>query len=248
MKPIENANLPQSACGTVIAGGLDTDALETLTSAGIQVLPPDPEPCLPNALKTHADISFLHLGKNVVCISQTQQRLKTRLSVMGFTVCDRVRLGEKYPFDVPLNALVLNRFLICNPDTAASAVISFLNNSDLTMIPVKQGYARCSAAVVAQRAIITEDRGVYASVTATGELDALLIPPGNVGLNGYPYGFIGGCCGKIDRDLLAFNGRIEAHPRYHEIRAFCANHGVSVLSLCGSPLYDNGGILPLTER
>ena len=50
--------------------------------------------------------------------------------------------------------------------------------------------------------VITEDTGIAAALSEKTDIDVLLIEKGHVKLDGYPYGFFGGCCGLIENDLL----------------------------------------------
>ena len=81
----------------------------------------------------------------------------------------------------------------------------------LELIPVKQGYAKCSLCIVSENAVITADEGLAYTLCRAG-LDVLKIIPGCIRLPGYGYGFIGGCCGKLDAATMAFAGDPLTHP------------------------------------
>lgn len=74
---------------------------------------------------------------------------------------------------------------------------------------VNQGYTRCATAVVAKDAIITMDLGIRALAQFLG-IDVLLVHEENVFLDGYDYGFLGGCCGLIDKNVVAFTGKLDS--------------------------------------
>ncbi len=113
----------------------------------------------------------------------------------------------------------------------------------LTLINVKQGYAKCSCAVVSYNAVITEDVGIYRKLSKT-DIEVLLIGKGSVTLEGADCGFIGGATGyDRSKDTLYFCGDICEHPDFDRIRAFCDNHGTSIECLSDSKLVDIGGIL-----
>ena len=76
----------------------------------------------------------------------------------------------------------------------------------------------------------------------------LLIRPGHIALPGYDTGFIGGCCGKLAPDKLAFAGALSSHPDGERMREFLHSRCVAPVELRESPLVDVGGILPLRER
>ena len=69
----------------------------------------------------------------------------------------------------------------------------------------------------------------------------------DIQLDGYDYGFIGGCCGFIDKNTLVFSGNVKLHKNYEDIKAFAGNYKVDVVSLSNEMLYDIGGILPVKE-
>ena len=116
----------------------------------------------------------------------------------------------------------------------------------LTLIPVRQGYAKCSTAVVSEHAIITADSGIANAASLAG-LDVLKLQPGYIHLDGYAYGFIGGTCGKLSASTIAFAGSVNRHPQAAEILKFLEQHQVQAISLYEGPLQDIGGILPLAE-
>ena len=81
-------------------------------------------------------------------------------------------------------------------------MLEFAENEGLNVINVNQGYSGCSVCVINDSAIITDDESIF---TAAQNFlnDVLLIQKGSIRLNGYNYGFIGGCCGKISKNKLS---------------------------------------------
>ena len=67
-------------------------------------------------------------------------------------------------------------------------------------------------------------------------------------LDGYDYGFIGGACCKISKGVLAFFGNAKAHKCYDDIKAFCKNYNVDLLSLANERLCDIGSFMPIFEN
>ena len=76
----------------------------------------------------------------------------------------------------------------------------------------------------------------------------LLIQPGHIQLPGYDTGFLGGCCGKLAADKLAFTGQLDLHPDGQRIQSFLEQRGVTAVELTTGPLIDVGGIVPLMEN
>jgi len=84
--------------------------------------------------------------------------------------------------------------LVCNEQAAAPELLEAARRMGLELIPVKQGYAKCSLCIVSENAVITADEGLAYTLCRAG-LDVLKIIPGCIRLPGYGYGFIGGCGG-----------------------------------------------------
>lgn len=117
----------------------------------------------------------------------------------------------------------------------------------ITLVPVNQGYAKCSVCAVDERSIITQDPSIAQAAKRHG-LNVLKIQAGRILLPGYDTGFIGGCSGLLGRKLLAFTGSLGAHPDGEWIKEFLHSRGVEPLELTDGPLYDVGSILPLLEE
>ena len=112
---------------------------------------------------------------------------------------------------------------------------------------IKQGYAKCSALIVDERSIISQDRGLTRAAAAAG-LDVLQISPGHVALDGFEYGFLGGAGFKISRDKLCFTGVLDIHPDKGRILDFLSARGIRPLYLTDRPVFDIGSAIPLTEK
>ncbi|NLL63499.1 MAG: hypothetical protein GX241_04560 [Ruminococcaceae bacterium] len=142
-------------------------------------------------------------------------------------------LGNVYPLDVPLNAAIVGEYIICNPDTVAPELLEL----GLKLIPVKQGYTKCSTLVIDETHIITEDESIYEATKDI--LNVLFIEKGHVFLEGYDYGFIGGASAVIG-DTVFFFGNIEKHPDFKKIKAFSPKRIISLSEK--EKLIDIGGV------
>ena len=69
-----------------------------------------------------------------------------------------------------------------------------------------------------------------------------MIRSGNILLNGYDYGFIGGTSGRIGNEII-FCGNIDDHPDSKEIKDFIHTKGLDVKSFPHYPLTDFGSLL-----
>ena len=176
--------------------------------------------------------------------SKGEQALRKKLEAAGFAVAGNGRGTDKISGDVLCNALLLEDKLLANLGSVDTLIYSFVETLGLQTSHVNQGYTRCATAVVNDHAIITMDDGIYAAAQFMG-LDALHITEHEILLDGYDYGFIGGCCGLVDRNVLAFTGALDSLHSAGSIRAFLRKHGVEALELTQNRMIDIGGILPL---
>ncbi len=242
--PIIKPNLPERKVSLAAVSCTALETKEYLLSRAVSVLEISPSPLISDGTAAHADLHLLHLGGRRLFISFEQRESGQRLTVLGFDVnILPAPLGARYPGDVPLNAAIVGDTAILNPRT----VCADIDFSSKTVIPVRQGYSKCSVAPVTARAVITDDPAIAAALRKSG-FDVLSVSKGDVLLPGREYGFIGGCCGLIAPDIMLFNGDLASHRDAGEIESFLAKHGVRAESAGNFPLTDIGGILPLAEQ
>lgn len=250
MKPqykfIENPNLPTGEVSTVAISADAQKAIKKLNEMCIETVLINKNSALPKPVQSHADLQLLHLKNNKILISD--EHLFLGESEKKFDIIlSRYVLGNKYPEDVPLNCKIIGKHIILNSRTISKEILDFAQNEQLTVIDVNQGYSGCSVCVLDENTIITDDPSIFAAAQNFLN-DTLLIEKGSIRLEGYGYGFIGGCCGKIAENKLAVNGRIESHSDYKRIIDLCEKKKIEIVELSDEALTDIGGILPLTER
>ncbi len=226
--------------------GMDNDVITALNENGVRTLRLG-YLCGKNIESAHADMRVLHLGGNEVLTLAGDEELNRRLRSLGFNVTQTQRhLTEfKYPECTALNCLLCGSTAFANFRNADAAVSAKL--SGYVCVNVRQGYTKCSAAVVRSDAIITADETIYRAATDCG-IDVLKISEGGIHLCERYHGFIGGACFLIESNTLAFFGELRKHRDYDDIKAFCGNHGVYTLDLCGGALRDIGGVVSLLQE
>ncbi len=148
-------------------------------------------------------------------------------------------LDRKYPEDIFLNAVNLKGLFIHNLAFTDKSLLKSIQNKKL--IHVKQGYTKCSTAVVSDKALITSDKGIFASLI-NEDIDILLLPPGDILLPGLDYGFLGGACGLLDDKHLAFYGSLEYYLYGNQVISFLEKHNVKPVYLREGKLIDRGSI------
>ena len=150
-------------------------------------------------------------------------------------------ISGKYPENVPLNVCVIGKTLIGRLDSVDSKVLQFCKERGYQLINVKQGYTKCSCAVISDNALITSDNGIFNSLSET-KIEVLKVHEGRVGLSEKTKGLIGGASGYHDHKIY-FTGNIKLHPDYHKIKEFCSKHHTEIISLREEHLWDIGGII-----
>lgn len=148
----------------------------------------------------------------------------------------------KYPGDTAYNCFSINGALICSRAHTDPAIIEYYASRGAPIHDCRQGYASCSALRLGGNAVITADPSV-AAACKKAYADVLLIRPGHILLDGYPYGFIGGCGGLVSPHTLALFGDPMTHPDGAEIVRFAVRYGVKLISVSDGPLRDFGGII-----
>ncbi len=197
---------------------------------------------LRSELRYHPDILVINAGNGVWLTENGNEQT--------FDFCKFIKieksLSDVYPGDCLFNMVYIGNLLICSKNTDIYVYGDYLKNIK-KIIRVRQGYAKCSTAALDCESFITSDCSIYDALK-TNNFNVLKVTNNGIALNGYNTGFFGGCCGKIDKNLLAFTGKIESHEDYTNIKAFCNNVGVDIISLSDKPLYDYGGLLPATQN
>ncbi|MEG1448103.1 MAG: hypothetical protein RSC41_02120 [Oscillospiraceae bacterium] len=184
-------------------------------------------------------MNILHLGGNCISVPIGLGEI----AVSGIDIIPSCELGGEYPMDISLNIALIDRVAVVGTKNINYNILQYISSQSYNIIKVKQGYCKCSICIVDDGAIITDDENIARALH--NYLDVLLISKGNIELKGYNYGFIGGTCGLIDKNLLAFTGNIEKHSDYDNIKSFLDNHGCDFVCLSDKNLVDIGGILPL---
>lgn len=243
---ILSPNLPDNKVLSVAIKYDEYATIKALSQIGINSIPIYNNVLLKNnPVAAHADVNLLHITSKDLILGCSNKSSNLPLSYKLHKT--QGRLNEKYPGDVLLNAVRIGDKLICNTKTIDKSVLEFADKHGLIIIHVNQGYAKCSICVVTDSCIITDDESIYKS-TQDFFNDVLFIEKGSIRLEGLNYGFIGGATGKIDKNKIAFNGRIESHTNHNQIIDLLTRYKIEPVELIDDVLTDIGSIIPLTQR
>lgn len=247
MKFLEIPFIPKAKVSLCAVSESNKKIIENLKNLGVNPIIITACPDLSIPVNSHADMLIHTVGGNRVYVSG-EYEYTTELRKYGFCVemIDK-KLSSVYPNDVLLNIANINGNIFCNEKIYKSNLMDYYKRNANKIIFVNQGYSKCSTCIITECAIITSDTSIYNAARING-FDVLKIREGFISLPGYNHGFIGGCSGLIDKNILAFTGNIKEHPDYFEIKAFAQNYNINLLSLTNNTLNDIGGIIPLMEK
>lgn len=240
-----NPNLPDNDVILAAVGYKYKEIISALNNLGVNTFSVSQNAKLPSYLDGHVDLSLMHYSENELLFDN------------GISVGDLEQFfhyksigeisGKDYPYDCLLNSVRIGNNLICNEKYISKDILNAAYRDGLNIINVRQGYSKCSVCVLNESAIITDDISIYKSAQFFLN-DILLIEKGSIGLQGANYGFIGGCTGKLEKNKIAFTGRVESHDNHNEIIDILNKYKLSAIELTNKRLYDIGSIIPLLEK
>lgn len=214
-----------------------------IENLGHTVISSDTVDIFPIPEQKHADMQILPINSDIFILNECTALAK-KIPNDRLIYCDK-KAGKKYPENILLNFLFLNNTLYGKLSAIDKNLVDFCEENSIKTVNINQGYARCSTLVLNEKAVITSDLSIEKALKKDG-VEVLLISSGNIILDGYDYGFIGGASGKIDENTVVFLGNVTNHPDYRRIENFCKNHNISIKIICKDmPLTDIGGIVKI---
>ncbi len=254
--------LPQNKA-TVAVSEESKSTISALKKIGIDVFTVKKNPKLDKSVSSHADCNLLQLDERTfVCdesiISDLIEYFNQNNIVKYLTIGEMDKekkdikiISEKitspYPGEVGINVKRLDNCFVCNTKYVSKSVQIYAAANNLNLYHCNQGYVGCSAVLINNNAVMTDDSSVCDCFNRIG-FDCLILSKGQIKLSGHSYGFIGGCCGYIDKNLLAFNGKIDSHSDAEKIKSFLDKYNVNYIELIDDTLTDIGGIVPILEE
>ena len=248
---VSRPNLPEDTKALLIGEKYAELLGKRLAELGLDPIFVPENPDIDIRLSGHADLSVLHAGGERVYLAPYLRGsgFAERLSALGAELCyPQIKQERAYPGDAQLNLCLVGRELFYNKRSAASEIVEYLTKSgEYRPWNGRQGYARCSMCIVSDRAVVCSDQGMHRATVSAG-LDALLIEPGYIALDGFAHGFIGGAAFKLGRSVLAFTGRLYGHPSCDRILDFLRAHDIEPVYITDRPIFDIGSTIPITEK
>lgn len=243
---LAQANLPTSKVRLVAISLALKDLIDSLEKHRIECLTVEPSSNLQRPVMSHADMNIVHMGGNAFGANKINTDIIDKITTIGGSVVYKADLAPDYPNDIKLNIAIIGNRVVCNSYYADDRVLDYLGIKGKRIIHVNQGYSRCSTAVVNEHSIMTADKSMYNTYLENG-FNCLLLESGDIELAGYNYGFIGGCCGLIDKDVMAFTGDINKYSEGERVKEFLCRNNCDYVCLTENKLIDIGGIIPLKQ-
>lgn len=238
---LKTPQTPERPVKTALIGDAPDAVLDLLVSRGIELVRLPVNEKIAGIVRTHADANVFHAGNGVFFCDEAMASVIEPLRPKELHLCT---VAGDYPTDCALNAAWLKGVVFAFSAALCPELHRFLTAHEITLQPVKQGYARCSVCPVNDKALLTDDSGIYQAAKCCG-FDALLVEKGDIRLNGHPYGFIGGASAMIAPDMIAFFGDLSAHRNCADIKMFLQKHDMQYIDIPGLPLTDVGGIVAI---
>lgn len=194
------------------------------------------------AINGHTDIQLNIINKHTLIVNKNinlsfKELLKTKN--INFIESDST-LSSKYPNNISLNAYITDNYLVHNLKFTDKKILEYSKNKK--NINVNQGYTKCSILPLQEKAIITNDAGIYNTLKSEN-FDILLLPFGDIELSGFNYGFIGGVGGMISNDSMAFFGSLDNYAFGNEVKKFLYKYDIKPIYLSNTKLIDRGSLL-----
>lgn len=241
-----NPNLPKNKVITVFADINDIALKNVFDELAIKVVSVAENKFLDAPISKHADILANYVGKSIFLVDENQVELCSFIKNNDGKSVVIENIKSPYPNDCLLNFADIGDYIICNKSILSEQIVKYLPQKEI--IDVKQGYSKCSVCICKQNTVITDDVSIYNALLQYDNINSLLVKKGSVSINKYNYGFIGGCCGLIDKNLLLFNGDLSTHTDFDKIEKFLYDNSVKYIDIKGKPLTDIGSIIPITEK
>jgi len=238
--PIDYANV------VIVDGRIYDKANKVFKNMNIKVIPTIPCKEVQEPISYHPDIVMHPVNhKTLIVAPNVFNYYYESLSKLGIKLIEgEKKLDKEYPDDIAYNVGRIYNFAVHNFKYTDEKLKFYLKKENLEFINIKQGYTKCSMAIIDEKAIITSYYPMYKKLAALG-IDVLHIRPGYIRLDGYDYGFIGGTCGNLSTRDIVFSGKFSKHPDEEKIIKFLKKYKKKIIWLDNEEALDVGTIISL---
>lgn len=217
---------------------------EKLKSIGYELYEIYSNPNLYFEISSHVDIHCVKIDNYII----GDKSINYTNMIYGDSI-----LANKYPFDIPYNICIIGNYAIHNFKYTDTKILEILEKENFIKINVKQGYSKCSIAIIDEKSVIVTDSSI-AQILKEYNFNVLLLPE-NINQNIHLYknsnleystmhGFIGGCISRID-DYIFISGDLNKIDFDNKIKNFIENRNLKIIDFPNLDVIDYGGILKI---
>ncbi|WP_352417919.1 DUF6873 family GME fold protein [Proteiniborus sp.] len=222
----------------------DNEIKANLINLGLKLI----ETCkcedLYDSISYHPDIVIHPINhEKVIVAPNVYDYYKDTLKFYGIKVVEgEKKLSRNYPENIAYNVARISKYAIHNTKFTDEKLKFYMKKEGIDLINVKQGYTKCSLAIISESAAITSDCSIYKELKKYG-IDVLFIKEGFIELPNLNYGFIGGATGMISENELLISGIMNDHPSLHDINDFLKKYKIKPIYLSDKKIIDIGSII-----
>ena len=112
-------------------------------------------------ISSHVDIFCTKIKNNFIVEDSQYNLIKENINKKIKVIKGTTKIEKKYPEDIKYNVCIVGNYAIHNFNYTDRKVYEILKNENYNLINVKQGYSKCSIAVIDENSIITADEGIF---------------------------------------------------------------------------------------
>ena len=198
-------------------------------------------------ISSHTDIFCTKIKENLIVEPTRFNLIKSKVEKEINIIKGSSKVESKYPNDIKYNVCVLGKYAIHNFQYTDEKIKEILQKENFDLINVKQGYTKCSIAVIDENSIITSDRGIYEELRnknfnilfIENKLNIKLLNNNQISLMD---GFIGGAISRIENNIF-ISGDLRKIDNDNKIRNFIKERNLNIISFDNLEVIDYGGII-----
>lgn len=218
-----------------------------LVKLGYSIIQLEKQVSMYEEISSHVDVFFAKITNKIIVEPNLYDIFKkyTENIIKGNTI-----LKDSYPFDIAYNVCNIGKNVIHNFKYTDTKILEIIKKENLNMINIKQGYSKCSIAVIDSNSAIVTDKKI-AEILIKNKIEVLLIDDDldikllkNNGKYSNMKGFIGGCITRIEDKVVIF-GELSKIDKNEKIRKFIESRNIKIIEFRGMDVIDYGGILTL---
>lgn len=199
-------------------------------------------------LSVHPDIQLHKISDTAAyCAPECYEYYRSKLPDYIELFCGESEIGVTYPGDCSYNISRLSKYVFANTKYADKKILNYYSTNGYNIIHVNQGYTACNSLIIGST-LLTEDVGIHNTIMVNDlNIKCELLPYGEVELEKFPYGFIGGTAGSFG-NMVYFCGEPSKCSYCNVIDKVLKAEGVKSIALSDGPLHDFGGIICFADE